>query len=134
MITGKQSLDERQNNVEAFQRGDLRVMLCTLAAGGTGITLTAASTMIFLQRSFSLIDNEQAEGRCHRIGSEIHESINIIDIVSEDTLDEHVRDVSRMKKEGLEALLQDTERMRSLMLGRAVDLSDPEPEDQGEAA
>lgn len=130
MITGKQSVDERANNVDAFQRGDLRIMLCTLAAGGVGITLTAANTMIFLQRSFSLIDNEQAEGRCHRIGSEIHESINVIDIVSEGTLDEHVRTVSGLKAESLEDLIRDKDRMRQLMTGQEVDFNvQPKPEE-----
>jgi SNF2 family DNA or RNA helicase len=117
MITGKQSVDERANNVAKFQDGKLRVMLCTIAAGGVGITLTAASTMVFLQRSFSAIDNAQAEDRCHRIGSEVHESIMIIDVVSKNTLDEHVQDVAAMKVEQLQDLVRDKERVRALLRG-----------------
>lgn len=120
MITGKQSPDERTNNVAKFQDKKLRVMLCTIAAGGVGITLTAANTMVFLQRSFSSIDNQQAEDRCHRIGSEVHESITIIDVVSKNTLDEHVQVISEMKKEALQDLVRDASRVRMLMAGRSA--------------
>ncbi|HOY82659.1 MAG TPA: DEAD/DEAH box helicase [Rhodoglobus sp.] len=115
MITGKVSNDERTNNVNKFQDKKLRVMLSTIAAGGVGITLTAANTMVFLQRSFSAIDNSQAEDRCHRIGSEVHESITIIDVVSKGTLDEHVLDIAGMKKEALQDLVRDGARLAALI-------------------
>jgi SNF2 family DNA or RNA helicase len=88
LITGAVDAYDRQIALESFQAGRLRVLLFTLKAGGTGLTMTAADTIIFLQRSWSLIDNKQGEDRVHRIGSEIHESINIIDIVTEDTIEE----------------------------------------------
>jgi SNF2 family DNA or RNA helicase len=88
LITGAVDAYDRQVALESFQAGRLRVLLFTLKAGGTGLTMTAADTIIFLQRSWSMIDNKQAEDRVHRIGSEIHESINIIDIVTEDTVEE----------------------------------------------
>jgi SNF2 family DNA or RNA helicase len=88
LITGAVDAYDRQQALERFQSGQLRVLLFTLKAGGTGLTMTAADTMIRLQRSWSLIDNMQGEDRVHRIGSEIHESINIIDIVTEGTVEE----------------------------------------------
>jgi SNF2 family DNA or RNA helicase len=88
LITGAIDAYDRQRYLEDFQAGKLRVLLFTLKAGGTGLTMTAADTMIRLQRSWSMIDNMQGEDRIHRIGSEIHESINIIDIITEDTVEE----------------------------------------------
>lgn len=88
LITGAVDAYDRQQALESFQAGRLRVLLFTLKAGGTGLTMTAADTIIFLQRSWSMIDNKQAEDRVHRIGSEIHESINVIDIVTQDTVEE----------------------------------------------
>lgn len=88
LITGAVDAYDRQQALESFQSGKLRVLLFTLKAGGTGLTMTAADTMIRLQRSWSLIDNMQGEDRVHRIGSEIHESINIIDIITEGTVEE----------------------------------------------
>ena len=88
LLTGVISEYERKLTLEQFQAGKLRVLLFTLKAGGTGLTMTAADTIVFLQRSDSMIDNRQAEDRVHRIGSERHESIHVIDIVARDTLEE----------------------------------------------
>lgn len=88
LITGAVTEYERKLTLERFQAGKLRVLLFTLKAGGTGLTMTAADTIIFLQRSDSMIDNKQAEDRVHRIGSEVHESIQVIDIVARDTVEE----------------------------------------------
>lgn len=88
LITGKISEYERQHTLEQFQAGKLRLLLFTIQAGGTGLTMTAADTIIFLQRSDSMIDNKQAEDRVHRIGSEIHESIHVIDIIARNTVEE----------------------------------------------
>lgn len=88
LITGNIPEYERQITLEKFQNSELQTLLFTMKAGGTGLTMTAADTIIFLQRSDSMIDNKQAEDRVHRIGSEVHESIHIIDIVCRDTVEE----------------------------------------------
>lgn len=86
-ITGAVVGDERQEAMDAFQRGDVQFILLT-RAGGEGITLTAASTMVRLVRSWSYIVHTQSEDRVHRIGSEIHDSINYIDYIVENTVEE----------------------------------------------
>lgn len=88
LITGAQKEWERDVALRRFQAGETRVLLFTLKAGGVGLTMTAADTIIFLQRSWSMIDNKQAEDRVHRIGSEIHESVNVIDIITTGTVEE----------------------------------------------
>jgi SNF2 family DNA or RNA helicase len=115
-VIGAQSAKERTAQVAAFQSGELDVMCATTGAGGVGITLTAASTVVFLQRPWSFNDALQAEDRAHRMGSEIHDSIEIIDIVAEKTIDAQVRDVIRSKAGALAELLQD-QRIVSQFLG-----------------
>lgn len=88
LITGDQHETERARFLAEFQAGRLRVMLFTVAAGGVGLTMTAADTIVFLQRSWSLVQNLQAEDRVHRLGSEIHEAIHIIDVIAPDTIEE----------------------------------------------
>lgn len=88
LITGSVDEYDRTEALRAFQSGELRVLLFTLKAGGVGLTMTAADTMIRLQRSWSMIDNKQGEDRIHRIGAEKHESIQIIDIICTDTVEE----------------------------------------------
>jgi SNF2 family DNA or RNA helicase len=75
----------RDATVEAFQRGDLRVFAGTIAAGGESITLTAASTVVFLDRHWSPAKNNQAEDRAHRIGQK--DAVQVIDIMARNTVD-----------------------------------------------
>jgi len=88
LITGGQSTYERNAILNSFQSGQLLVLLFTLKAGGTGLTMTAADLIVFMQRSWSMVDNVQAEDRVHRIGSEVHESIQVMDLVARGTVEE----------------------------------------------
>jgi SNF2 family DNA or RNA helicase len=105
MVTGMVSEMDRADNVRRFQAGELKLLLVTLGAGGEGLTLTAAQTAIFLQRSWSSIKNLQAEDRVHRIGQE--GSVTIVDIVAVDTVEQGVQAVREAKAEKLEEILRD---------------------------
>lgn len=115
MIVGGQTPDEREASKNDFQNGKVRVILCTIAAGGIGITLTRSGTAIFLQRSWSMVDNSQAEDRVHRIGSEIHDKIQIIDIVSAGTVEERQRVVLGNKLDRLEEIMRDRETLLKVL-------------------
>ena len=88
LITGDVHELDRRRYLDEFQAGRLRVLLFTIGAGGTGLTMTAADTIVFLQRDWSAIRNLQAEDRVHRIGSEIHEKIHVIDVMAQGTIEE----------------------------------------------
>lgn len=117
LITGDQDSVERTAHMEAFQNGDTKLILVTIAAGGTGITLTKASTMVFLQRSWSMIENEQAEGRGHRIGSEQYDKIRIIDYVTKDTAEPMVLEANLEKTKQLQYILRDADLMKKFVSG-----------------
>src|SRR5206468_5023829 len=119
-VVGGQSMKDRTATVDAFQAGDLDLICATTGAGGVGITLTAASTVVFLQRPWSLVESLQAEDRCHRIGSEIHDSIEIVDIVAANTIDTRVRSVLREKAGQLADLVQDPRIVAELLGGATV--------------
>lgn len=76
----------RDANVARFQSGAARVFVGTVASAGTTITLTAAHTLIFLDRHWNSSMNEQAEDRIWRIGQK--NACQIIDIIARDTYDE----------------------------------------------
>lgn len=120
-VIGGQSAKNRTATVDAFQAGELDALFVTTGAGGTGLTLTAASTVVFLQRPWSFVEASQAEDRCHRIGSEIHSSIEIIDIVAKDTIDSEVREVLRGKAGALAELLEDRRIVEQCLGGRDND-------------
>jgi SNF2 family DNA or RNA helicase len=85
LLTGDVPQGVREQNVKDFQAGKTKVFVSTIAAGGVGITLTAASTVAFLDRAWSPALNLQAEDRCHRIGQ--LEAVQVIDYMSRDTVD-----------------------------------------------
>lgn len=117
VIKGDQTTRIRQINIDDFQQRKNQVCLIVIAAGGVGVTLTAARIGIFLQRSWSFVDNNQAEGRFNRIGSEIHEFTEIIDYISRGTADETVVEVAEGKAIRLEEIVKDREATRRLLHG-----------------
>jgi SNF2 family DNA or RNA helicase len=107
LITGNVHEMDRRRALDAFQAGKLKALLFTLGAGGEGLTMSAADTIVFLQRDWSVIKNLQAEDRVHRIGSEIHEAIHIIDVVMPDTIEEHQIIRVHQKLQRLEEIRRD---------------------------
>jgi SNF2 family DNA or RNA helicase len=118
-VVGGQSARERTAFVDAFQRGELDLICLTTSAGGVGLTLTAASYAVGLLRPWSFVESSQVEDRAHRIGSEVHDFIEIIDIVAAGTIDEEVRDILKGKASSL-AELQDDARIKDQALGGAT--------------
>lgn len=113
VITGGVSGAERDATVEAFQAGKLKYILFTYKAGGVGLNMTAADTLVRLQRSWSLIDNMQGEDRVHRIGSEVHEAITIIDIITADTIEETQVEKLYAKMQRLEEIVRDRDQLQA---------------------
>jgi SNF2 family DNA or RNA helicase len=91
--------------VDDFQKGNRQIFAGTIAAGGEGITLTAASTMIFLDRSWKPTMNRQAEDREHRIGQT--NGVHIIDLMARDTVDLGRRQRLEQKWDFIKAILGD---------------------------
>lgn len=120
LITGMQNEDERQKSIDDFQAGKTKFVLATLGAGGTGLTLTAARIAVYLQRSWSLIENEQSEGRVHRIGSEIHDSVLYVDYVTTDSVEEVQHMAVAAKGERLEELLRDKDLLKRALIDNQV--------------
>lgn len=117
MLVGGQSSEERTASIARFQNGTVRVMLATIQAGGTGVTLTAASVLVFLNRTWSNIENTQAEDRVHRIGSEIHDNVTIVDIITRGTIEEKQREVLTEKQGRADEFTRDRETMLRLLKG-----------------
>lgn len=115
-ITGAVSQWQRDVHVQNFQAGKTKIMIMTVAAGGVGLTLTAARNLVMIDRSWSMIENLQIEGRNHRIGSEIHDTINIFDLVAKGTVEEDVFERYELKLMRLEEITRDRERLEAMGL------------------
>jgi len=93
---GQTTSEERSKNIKKFQSDDkCRFFVGTTHTGGYGITLTAASTMIYFSNGYDLEKRQQSEARIDRIGQE--KPMTYIDIISEDTVDDRIVKALRSK-------------------------------------
>jgi SNF2 family DNA or RNA helicase len=118
LVTGKVSEFRRQESIDDFQEGRTQLILCTSGAGGTGITLTAAPVLVRLQRSWRQDENEQTVGRVHRHGSEVHEHVRVIDLISPDTVEDRQLEVLAGKFGNMQSICRDQETMRYILTGK----------------
>lgn len=93
---GKMDGDERMFALESFQSGDARFFIGQPHSGGIGLTLTAATTVVYYSNDFSLETRLQSEDRAHRIGQT--KNVTYIDIEAVDTMDSAVINALRSKK------------------------------------
>lgn len=77
---------KRIEAIDEFENGSADVFVGNQQAGGTGITLVAASYVIYFSNNFSLRDRLQSEDRAHRIGQK--KNVTYINIIAKDTIDE----------------------------------------------
>ena len=89
--------EDRQRNIKKFQDPDspVRFFIGTTQTGGYGITLTAASTMVYYSNGYDLEKRQQSEARIDRIGQE--KPMTYIDIICEDTVDTRIVKALRKK-------------------------------------
>ena len=88
--------EERQQNIKRFQEDeDCRFFIGTPQTGGYGITLTAASNMIYYSNGYDLEKRQQSEARIDRIGQT--KPMTYIDIICEDTVDDRIVKALRKK-------------------------------------
>jgi superfamily II DNA or RNA helicase len=134
LITGDVEPYERENALDALRQGDIRILLFTIKAGGVGLDMSAADTLIFLQQPWSMIERLQTEGRVHRIGSEIHDSVKIIDIVTRDTMEEEQIERVHDKLRRLEEITRDGDARERAAIESSNVLDPMWPGDDGDDA
>ena len=100
-ITGE--VKDRESQIKLFNSEECNIMIGTIGALGTGYTLTKATTVIFLDEPWTNAAKEQAEDRCHRIGTS--EGVNIITIMAKGTIDEYVHRIVKKKGRLSDALV-----------------------------
>jgi SNF2 family DNA or RNA helicase len=93
----------RDEAIDDFQKGRVRAFIGQAQAGGTGITLTAAETAVYLSNSFNNGVRVQSEDRCHRIGT--RGTVVYIDIAAVDTVDEAITRALQRKSSVAAAIL-----------------------------
>lgn len=127
-LVGGLTSDQRTAMLRDLNEGKVRVLLFTMQAGGEGLNMTAADTIVRLQRSWSMMLNVQTLARVHRLGSEIHDNITVVDVVTPGTIEERQFRVYREKMARLQEIARDRDLLRDS--GRLAELAALEAEEQ----
>lgn len=100
---------------EFKENADCHVILGTIGCLGTGFTLNEANTVIFLDEPWTSADKQQAEDRCHRIGTK--GTVNIITLICKDTIDEKVHNIVNSKQELSSKVVDNKKLFKEIMEG-----------------
>jgi SNF2 family DNA or RNA helicase len=96
-LTGKTKIEEREQLVSNFQTKEKPLLFfISLKAGETGLNLTKASYVLFLDPWWNPYKENQALSRAHRMGQK--EKVNIIRFISENTIEEKIIQLQEKKK------------------------------------
>lgn len=113
--------NERQGLVNLFQENEKkRIFLTTLRVGGTGLTLTASHTTVFIQVGWSPSLQDQCEARVHRIGQKA-DSVNAIYFVAKDTVEEKIIGLIDGKRSDVRRVIDGEEAEENEILSNLLD-------------
>ncbi|MGI9279913.1 MAG: SNF2-related protein [Endozoicomonas sp.] len=104
----------RDQPIQDFQEGSVPVFLISLKAGGTGLNLTAADTVIHYDPWWNPAVEEQASDRAHRIGQD--KPVFVYKLVTEGTVEEKIQALKEKKKAIADSLYGDTGRKKKQTL------------------
>ena len=95
-LDGSTPVVERQIMIDQYNTDDsMFIFILSTKAGGLGINLTAANTVILHDLDFNPHNDKQAEDRCHRVGQT--RPVKIIRLISEDTIEEGIHTIAQDK-------------------------------------
>lgn len=97
LLTGKTSADERKKIIDLFQNNEnIKIFFGGIRSAGIGITLTASSTILFLDFPWTPAEYNQCQDRCHRIGQK--NSLLIYQIIAKNTIDARMIELLKEKQ------------------------------------
>ncbi len=97
---------KRQEAIDRFQSGEARVFLISLKAGGSGLNLTAADTVIHIDPWWNPAAEQQATDRAYRIGQD--KPVFVYKLVAIDTVEERIQQMQQQKRALADALFDAT--------------------------
>ncbi|MGV6810364.1 MAG: DEAD/DEAH box helicase [bacterium] len=103
---------KRQEAIDAFQEGDATVFLISLKAGGTGLNLTAADTVIHYDPWWNPAVEEQATDRAYRLGQD--KPVFVYKLITENTVEERIINLQERKRQLAQGLYSDKAQEKGL--------------------
>lgn len=106
-LHGQTPAEERVQMSEAFNNGEKNVFLISLRAGGTGLNLTGADTVILFDLWWNPAVEDQAAARAHRFGQK--NVVQVIRFITEGTIEERIYELQQKKRELVDRVIQPEE-------------------------
>ena len=104
-LTGQDDMDQRQAAIDKFQKDpETKVFISNIKAGGVGITLTAASIVMFADMDWSPEIHNQAIDRAHRIGQ--NKMVNAYFYYCPETVEDDIMELLNAKKDILDQVVE----------------------------
>lgn len=97
---------QREEAKTAFQSGKVDILIISERMGYAGLDLWRANQAVFFSTDHPAGMRDNAEDRCHRIGSEIHKAVTYYDLVMENSMDEVVLNVIKERLNMAEEILK----------------------------
>lgn len=122
LIYGDISQEVREGNVAAFQTiPECNVILGNYQTMGTGLNLTASSTIVEYELPWTAADETQAQDRCHRIGQ--HHPVNVIRLVTNQTVDEVNEEIVDNKAELSESIINADKSFQQRVVSKILNMT-----------
>jgi len=112
-LTGK--TEDRALPVQRFQRGEVPLFLISLRAGGFGLNLTQADTVVHYDPWWNPAVEAQATDRAHRIGQD--KPVFVYRLIAADTVEERILTMQARKKDLADALFDESGQSLATVLG-----------------
>ncbi|MGN0506691.1 MAG: SNF2 helicase associated domain-containing protein [Lachnospiraceae bacterium] len=106
-LEGSTKISDRNDYVKRFNAGEGKLFLISLKAGGTGLNLVGADTVIHFDPWWNPAVEEQATDRAHRIGQV--NSVHVIKLITKGTIEEKIYKLQKKKKELSESVIETKE-------------------------
>jgi SNF2 family DNA or RNA helicase len=119
-LDGQTPPKQRQERVDAFQRGEGEMFLISLKAGGTGLNLTGADYVIHMDPWWNPAVEDQATDRAHRIGQT--RPVTVYRLVAKDTIEEQILKLHADKRTLVAGILDGTDQAAKLSTTELLDL------------
>lgn len=103
-LDGETPARNRVDMVNAFNRGENKLFLISLKAGGTGLNLVGADTVIHLDPWWNPAVEDQATDRAYRIGQK--NPVSVYKLVTKGTIEEKIYELQKKKKELIDSVIQ----------------------------
>lgn len=117
-LDGSTEIKERGHLVDSFNKGSGDVFLISLKAGGTGLNLTGADTVIHFDPWWNPAVEEQATDRAYRIGQK--NVVHVMKLITQGTIEDKIFKLQERKRELIDSVIQPGETLVSKLSEKEI--------------